>query len=173
MKTAFLVATHTAVLTIVTTGPTLVPASPLENTVFHVAATQSTEASPAPQQVLFNRYQAPVMTVFIADADGTNERKLVPTQELAYSPSYSADGRWIVFTNELHGQADIYRIHPDGTGLEQLTDDLAFDDQGVLSPDGNRLAFVSTRERGTADVWVLDLDTGLYLNLTNMLIFII
>ena len=167
MKTAFLVATHTAVFVSVISGPTLVPASPLQNTVSHVAATQSTEASPATQQVLFNRYQAPVMTVFIADANGTNERKLVPTQELAYSPSYSADGRWIVFTNELHGQADIYRIHPDGTGLEQLTDDPAFDDQGVLSPDGNRLAFVSTRERGTADVWVLDLDTGLYLNLTN------
>ena len=36
-----------------------------------------------------------------------------------------------------------------------------------MSPDGNRLAFVSTRERGTADVWVLDLDTGIYLNMTN------
>jgi len=34
------------------------------------------------------------MTVFIADADGKNERALVPTQGLEYSPSYSADGQW-------------------------------------------------------------------------------
>jgi TolB protein len=39
-----------------------------------------------------------------------------------------------------------------------LTDDPAFDDQGAFSPDGKRLAFVSTR-RGQADIWMLDLKT--------------
>ena len=60
-----------------------------------------------------------------------------------YSPSYSADGQWIVFTRERNGQADLYRVHPDGSGLEQLTDDPSFDDQGALSPDGKTLAFVA------------------------------
>ena len=36
--------------------------------------------APAKQQVLFNRYQTPVMTVFIADADGTHERALALKQ---------------------------------------------------------------------------------------------
>jgi Tol biopolymer transport system component len=40
------------------------------------------------------------MTVFIADADGKNEHALVPIHGLAYSPSFSADGRWIVYTAE-------------------------------------------------------------------------
>ena len=128
---------------------------------------QSTETPSAKRQVLFNRYQVPVMTVFIADADGTNARGLVPTDGLEYSPSYSADGQWVVFTAEPTGQADIYRIHPDGTGLEHLIDDPAFDDQGTLSPDGQSLAFVSTRERGTADVWVMDLGSRTYTNLTQ------
>ena len=123
-------------------------------------------APSAGQQVLFNRYQVPVMSVFIANADGTNERTLVPTEGLEYSPSYSADGQWVVFTAEPDGQADIYRIHPDGTGRERLTDDPAFDDQGVLSPDGRTLAFVSTRARGTADVWLMDLASKTYTNLT-------
>ena len=128
---------------------------------------QSADTPSATRQVLFNRYQVPVMTVFIADADGTNERALVPSHGLEYSPSYSADGQWVVFTAEPDGQADIYRIHPDGTGLEQLTDDPAFDDQGALSPDGRTLAFVSTRERGTADIWSLDLRSRTYANLTR------
>ena len=132
------------------------------------AAVQRGEA-PATQQVLFNRYQTPVMTIFIADADGTRERALVPGPGLAYSPSYSADGQWVVFTAEHDGQAELYRIHPDGTGREQLTDDPGFDDQGVLSPDGQTLAFVSTRARGTADIWLLDLRSQAYSNLTDHL----
>ena len=54
---------------------------------------------------------------------------------------------WIVSSSERtgYGQAGVYRVHPDGTGLERLTDDPALDDQGVLSPDDDRLAFVSTR----------------------------
>jgi Tol biopolymer transport system component len=122
--------------------------------------------SPTRHRVLFNRYLVPTMTVYIADADGKNERALVPTAGLEYSPSYSADGRWIVYTAERDGQSEIYRIHPDGTGVEQLTDHPAFDDQGALSPDGRRLAFVSTRSGGTASIWLMDIGAETATNLT-------
>ena len=130
-------------------------------------AASPAEASSATKHVLFNRYQTPVMAVFIAEADGTGERGLLPTPDLAYSPSFSADGEWVVFTAEPEGQADLFRVHPDGTGLEQLTDDPAFDDQGTLASDGRTLAFVSTRARGTADLWVMDLASKTSSNLTN------
>ncbi len=68
---------------------------------------------------------------------------------------------------ETAGLSDIYRIHPDGSGLERLTDDPAFDDQGVLSPDGRTLAFISTRGSGTANLWLLDLAAKKYTNLTK------
>ena len=73
-------------------------------------------------QVLFNRFQVPVMTLHIADADGKRERALLATPDLDYSPSFSADAPWLVFTSERDGQAEIYRVHPDGSGLERLTD---------------------------------------------------
>jgi hypothetical protein len=30
-----------------------------------------------------------------------------------YNASFSADGKWIIFTSERDGSADIYRVHPD------------------------------------------------------------
>ena len=41
--------------------------------------------------------------------------------------------------------AKLMRVRVDGSGLERLTDDPALDDQAAFSPDGNQLAFVSTR----------------------------
>ena len=66
-------------------------------------------------QVLFNRYLVPVMTLHIADADGKRERAVLSSPSLDYSPTYSHDGQWITFTSERDGQAEIYRVHPDGS----------------------------------------------------------
>ena len=106
-------------------------------------------AEPAVQQkVFFGRLGQPDIGLYMSDGDGRNERPLVPHRELEYSPSFSRDGQWVVFTSEKDGLADLFRVHPDGSGLEQITNDTAFDDQGVLSPDGRTLAFVSSRGNG-------------------------
>ena len=120
----------------------------------------------AKHRVLFNRFLVPEIGLFVADADGKNERAL-PHHETEYSPSLTPDAQWIVFTSERAGQADLYRMHPDGSNLEQLTDDPAFDDQGSLSPDGKSLAFISTRGEGFTNLWLLDLASRKYKNLTN------
>src|SRR5262245_19119014 len=76
---------------------------------------------------------APLNTdIFVADTDGGNARPLLPHPNLDYDASFSRDGRWVVFTSERHGSADIYRVKTDGSGLARLTDDPAFDDQGAL-----------------------------------------
>ena len=115
-----------------------------------------------PTRLLYSRL-GPVKTgLFIADGDGGHERALVRPDSLDYNASFSTDGKWIVFTSERGGSADIYRVHPDGDGLERLTDYPGFDDQAALSPDGSTLAFVSTREGGFANIWLLDLTARRY-----------
>ena len=104
--------------------------------------------------------------VFIADADGTHERILIPNPAFDANPSFSPDGKWVLFTSRRDGSPDIYRVHSDGTGLERLTNHPAFDDQAVMSPDGRRIAFVSSRS-GQADIWILDLSSRQLRNLTN------
>jgi TolB protein len=124
-------------------------------------------APAAPHRVLFNRFKVPETAIFTAHADGTHEQPVGVHQENEYSPSLSADGKWVIFTAEHLGQSDIFRVHPDGTGLQQLTKDPAFDDQGSLSPDGATLAFVSTRAGGFANIWLMDLATSRCTKLTD------
>ena len=112
-----------------------------------------------PDRLQFSRIGPTRIGLFLANAERHNERALLPAASLDYTPSFSADGKWIVFTSERGGSADIFRVHPDGSGLERLTDDPAFDDQGALSPDGSTLAFVSTREGGFANLWLQDLSS--------------
>ena len=104
--------------------------------------------------------------IFIANADGTDDRMLVPDALFDSNPSFSPDGRWVLFSSRRHGSVDIYRVKVDGTHLERLTDDIAFDDQAVMAPDGRHVAFVSSRS-GQADIWLLDLRTRKVRNLTN------
>jgi Tol biopolymer transport system component len=109
--------------------------------------------------MLMNRIGPSVSDLYIANPDGTSERRLLPVGGFDYHATYSQDGQWIVFTSERtgYGQADVYRVHVNGSDLERLTDDPALDDQGVLSPDDTQLAFVSTRVTYRANIWILDL----------------
>jgi TolB protein len=132
-----------------------------------LSASAAPHRAPTPAYTIaFKSFAPNNADIFVANADGTDARPLVPDPAQDYDASFSADGRWVVFTSHRAGQADIYRIHPDGSGLERLTTDSAFDDQAALSPDGRSLAFVSSRG-GQADIWIMDLRTRRARNITR------
>ena len=60
---------------------------------------------------------------------------------------YSPDGAWIYFNSErartAPGHAQLFRMRPDGSGVEQLTYDERVNWFPHLSPDGRRMAYVS------------------------------
>ncbi|MBT7454195.1 MAG: hypothetical protein HN796_09915 [Gemmatimonadetes bacterium] len=73
----------------------------------------------------------------------------------------------LFFTSDRSGNTDIWSMDLDGADLRQITYDPASDGDAVLSPDGTRLAFSSTRRTGSeSDVYVLDLETSELVNLT-------
>ena len=104
--------------------------------------------------------------LFIANADGSNERPLFSSHDSDYDPEWSPDGASIVFTSDRAGSADLFVVKSDGTGLQRLTDSPAYDDQAAFSPDSKRLVFVSTREGGTATLWTIEVATRKVTRLT-------
>lgn len=72
---------------------------------------------------------------------GTNGR-------IAFATNHAAD----VFN------FDIYSMSPSGANLVQLTDDPELDSGPEYSPDGERVAFIRSREGGGTDIWVMRSD---------------
>jgi Tol biopolymer transport system component len=66
--------------------------------------------------------------------------------ESATSPSWSPDGRRLVFSGSKGGITDLYLVNADGTGLRQLTNDKFCELQPQWSPDGHTIAFATDRD---------------------------
>ncbi|WP_459906040.1 hypothetical protein [Caballeronia sp. HLA56] len=128
--------------------------------------------------MLLNRVGPVTSELYVANADGTDEHKLIPTSGFDYHASFSPDGKWIVFTSERDGlgESNLYRVKTDGTDLQRLTDHIAVDDAAEFSPtDLNVIAFVSSRrgkaDFGTTNVWTLNIATGALKNVTGSIKF--
>jgi TolB protein len=76
--------------------------------------------SPDGSQVAFHRCEQ-TCAILVVGADGAEPRIVRSSPEPAQWPAWSPDGEWIAFTLSKDNQTDIYRIHPDGTGEEQVT----------------------------------------------------
>lgn len=55
----------------------------------------------------------------------------------------------------------------DGTEMTSLVNTPSLEIDGVISPDGTQLAYVSTASGYVSNIWVMDLETGVARNLTN------
>ena len=80
---------------------------------------------------------------------------------------YAAERPKIAFSSTRDGNSEIYVMDSDGRNQVRLTDDPANDLDPSWSPDGERIAFVSNRERGQEQIYVMDSDGGNPMRLTN------
>src|SRR5882757_357817 len=82
------------------------------------AFAQTTQARAGKKGVmLMNRIGPSSSDLYIANADGSGERKLLQNSIFEYHASYSPDGNWVLFTSERNGlgQSDVFRARADGT----------------------------------------------------------
>jgi TolB protein len=59
--------------------------------------------------------------LYSSDLDGKNIKRLTNNQWYDAESTVSADGQWIVFSRQIDGNADLWRMNADGTEQTQLT----------------------------------------------------
>lgn len=99
--------------------------------------------------MLMERMSPSTSQLYIADADGSNERLLLRNNSLYdYHASFSADGEYITFTTERNGDgnSDVYLVHKNGTGLKSIVTTPAVEDTVAISPDGKSAVYASTAD---------------------------
>ena len=101
----------------------------------------------------------PGILLWAADRPGTAQRVADLPQGEAYRPSYSADGKWLVYTLRRDGKNDVHAYELATKKDVALTDD-GRSWGGVLSPDGAWLAFLRERS-GTIDLYAMELADAL------------
>jgi Tol biopolymer transport system component len=103
-------------------------------------------------------------------ADGSDPLRLFEGPVLC--SSWSPDGKRIAFVSDsgylpetdVH-RSEIYLINPDGSDLVGLTEPPNSDENPVWSPDGSRIAFVSTRD-GNPEIYLMQADGSGVVRLT-------
>jgi TolB protein len=102
--------------------------------------------------------------IWTIDADGRNPKQVTATSTPGGSnaPSWSPDGTRIAFASDRSGAPEVYAMHPNGTGVRQLTQPTPplypAANVPVWSPDGARLAFWSGFEALFGQIWVMSSD---------------
>lgn len=101
--------------------------------------------SPDGKQIAFSNVGASGRSeIYVMNADGTGERKLVGMGGDLFSPTWSPDGRRVAFMSNVNRQQGVYSpyaVRTDGHGLTRLTDAVAADSGPAWSPDGKEIAF--------------------------------
>jgi Tol biopolymer transport system component len=126
-------------------------------------------ALPVKDRIVFASNRTSDNDLFIMNVDGTGLRRV--TSDIAYLPSYSQEADMLAYTTQrpLPGNSrrvNVNIVRPDGSGGSNLGGFENDDWDPAFSPDGRRVAFVTSRD-GNREIYVLDLDSRQVTRLTN------
>jgi Tol biopolymer transport system component len=107
--------------------------------------------------------------IWSMNPDGTGQRNLVNSPEYEVNPSYSPDGRKIVFARAIESEnTDIWVMNADGSGQVRLTNTPAIGEfSPVFSPNGKKIAYNSDEEEPQVELYLMNADGSKQVQLTN------
>ncbi|MGB9835868.1 MAG: Tol-Pal system beta propeller repeat protein TolB [Candidatus Saccharicenans sp.] len=104
--------------------------------------------------------------IYVANADGSNVRRITFNSAIDTAPSWSPTGREIAFTSDRTGTPQIYIMDAEGGNVRKVSFGGDYLDSPVWSPDGERIVFVS-RVNNFFDLYILNLKTNKITKLTE------
>ena len=95
--------------------------------------------------------------IWVMDADGANARRLTADSAAEMHPSWTPDGKGIIYSIVGKDRDQLWEIAPDGTDRHPLTPANISASSPSVSPDGKWVAYVGGKDRRKPDVFVAGL----------------
>ncbi|WDI30607.1 hypothetical protein PUV54_11640 [Hyphococcus flavus] len=85
---------------------------------------------------------------------------IAPHERPDWLPSYSSDGKTILFNSFRSGQSEIYTYEKETSDIRRWTERDEYDAHGQFSPDDKKILFLSSHGSGDHSVSMIDMVTG-------------
>ncbi|HEX2167943.1 MAG TPA: hypothetical protein VHG09_11985, partial [Longimicrobiales bacterium] len=106
-----------------------------DDTVFYASQVRHVVPSPDGRHIAFTALDR----LWVANADGTEPRRVTTGDASEHYPAWSPDGEWIAYVTWGQDGGHIRRIRPDGDDAQRLTDRPGLFASTAWSPDGERI----------------------------------
>lgn len=93
-------------------------------------------------RIAYTAFSQTSETIWLMDADGKNQKQIIPEGRTNSHLSFSADGNKLVFDSNRSGSWEIWTANADGSQMRQLTTG-GNNSQPHISPDGNSIVYRS------------------------------
>ncbi len=79
--------------------------------------------------------------LYIANTDGSNIRQFTNNTYYDAEVSVSPDSKWVLFTRQIGGQLDLWKVRPDGSEETQITTTKDFQEGGAFFIDNTSIIY--------------------------------
>lgn len=129
-------------------------------------ADHSQQISPDGTKIVFASDRTGNYEIWIADADGKNQRQVTDSSASAGSPRFSPDGKFIAFDEQFADGSAVCVTSVNGGTIRRLTEDNENAKLPAWSRDGNWIFFVSNRS-GEEQMWKKPASGGASVQITK------
>lgn len=105
-------------------------------------------------------------TIYCDDVETGEHRVMLRKEGILTSPSFTKDGKKMVFVSDMYGSAQIFSKDMEGGDIRRLSRSGGYNTSPVVSPKGDSIAFVS-KIGGSFEICVMKIDGSEQRVLTN------